>query len=288
MERHKISQDHALSGPLLSAQPIGTRRQGRYWILTISCGSNDWTPELRSGVQYLRGQQELGAGGFLHYQCMVAYPKKVGLPRIRADFGSCHAELTKSDAAREYVWKEDTRVEGTQFEFGAFAIRRNAEVDWDSIRAAAVKGSLDAVPSDIFVRCYNQLRRIGQDHLRPVALERTCQVFWGRTGTGKSRRAWEEAGLDAYPKDPNSKFWDGYRDHENVVIDEFRGAISVSHLLRWLDRYPVIIEVKGSSVCLSAKCIWITSNVDPRLWYPESDQETVDALLRRLTIVHFQ
>ena len=55
------------------------------------------------------------------------------------------------------------------------------------------------------------------------------------------------------PKDPRTKFWDGYRNQENVVIDEFRGAIDIAHILRWFDRYPVIVEVKGSSVVLSAK-----------------------------------
>jgi len=30
-----------------------------------------------------------------------------------------HWELSRSDAAAEYVWKEDTRVPGTQFEFGS-------------------------------------------------------------------------------------------------------------------------------------------------------------------------
>lgn len=84
-------------------------------------------------------------------------------------------------------------------------------------------------------------------------MERKVYVFWGPTGTGKSRRAWDEAGPDAYPKDPRSKFWDGYNGHSNVVLDEFRGAIDVSHLLRWFDRYPVLVEVKGSSRILSAE-----------------------------------
>lgn len=43
------------------------------------------------------------------------------------------------------------------------------------------------------------------------AVERVVQVYWGTTGTGKSHRAWAEAGITAYPKDPLSKFWDGYR-----------------------------------------------------------------------------
>jgi len=74
---------------------------------------------------------------------------------------------------------------------------------------------------------------------------------------------------------------------ENVIIDEFRGTIDVVHLLRWLDRYPVRVESKGSSLSLSAKSFWITSNLDPRVWYPELDPDTLEALLRRLNITHF-
>lgn len=127
-------------------------------------------------------------------------------------------------------------------------------------------------------------------------MERTCHVFWGRTGTGKSRRAWEEAGFEAFAKDPRTKFWDGYQGEEHVVIgkklseliiDEFRGGIDIAHMLRWLDRYPVRVEVKGSSRPLAATTIWITSNLDPRDWYSEVDSETRDALLRRLNITHF-
>jgi len=35
---------------------------------------------------------------------------------------------------------------------------------------------------------------------------------------------------------------DGYRGQEHVVFDEFRGGIDISHVLRWFDRYPVIVE----------------------------------------------
>lgn len=94
-------------------------------------------------------------------------------------------------------------------------------------------------------------------------------------------------GLQAYPKDPRSKFWDGYRGQAHVVIDEFRGGIDIAHLLRWFDRYPVIVEVKGSSVVLNAKKIWITSNLAPEAWYPDTDQETIAALRRRINVTHF-
>lgn len=118
-------------------------------------------------------------------------------------------------------------------------------------------------------------------------MERTCFVFWGATGTGKSRKAWDDGGMDAYCKDPRTKFWDGYCDQKHVVIDEFRGGIDVAHLLRWLDRYPVRVEIKGSSRPLVAETIWITSNLSPDDWYPDIDAETLSALRRRLTVTHF-
>lgn len=118
-------------------------------------------------------------------------------------------------------------------------------------------------------------------------MERTTVAFWGPTGTGKSRTAWDEAGMDAYPKDPRTKWWDGYTGQEHVVVDEFRGGIDVAHLLRWLDRYPVLVETKGGSIPLRATKFWFTSNLDPRNWYPDLDAETQAALIRRLEIKHF-
>lgn len=114
---------------------------------------------------------------------------------------------------------------------------------------------------------------------------RRATVLWGSTGTGKSHRAWKAAGDAAYSKDPRTKFWCGYLSQRTVVLDEFRGAIDISHLLRWTDRYPVRVEVKGGSVPLAANEIWITSNLHPRNWYPELDSATYEALERRLKII---
>lgn len=70
-------------------------------------------------------------------------------------------------------------------------------------------------------------------------------------------------------------------------MDEYRGGIDISHLLRWFDRYPVLVEIKGSSVPLVATTIWITSNIWPAEWYPLLDNATMAALNRRLNIVEF-
>jgi len=199
-----------------------------------------------------------------------------------------HVELSRSEAADAYVWKEETRIPGTQFELGRKPHQRNNAADWDAIWEAAKSGAVLDIPANVRVQHYRTLRTIASDYSSPIALERQVFVFCGRTGTGKSRRAWDEAGFSAYPKDPRTKFWDGYRDQRNVVIDEFRGGIDISHILRWLDRYPVLVEIKGSSTPLVAEKIWITSNIHPNYWYPELDEETKSALIRRLQITEFQ
>jgi hypothetical protein len=173
-------------------------------------------------------------------------------------------------------------------DLGKFFFTYPSKTEWDEIWNSAKEGDLLSIPAGVRIQHYRTLRAIRSDFAQPLGVERTCYVFWGRTGTGKSRRAWEQAGMGAYPKDPNTKFWDGYQGQENVVIDEFRGTISISHLLRWLDRYPVMVEIKGAAVAYNVRNIWITSNVNPRQWYPDLDPETLQALMRRLTITQFE
>lgn len=262
-------------------------QQYRHFLLTIP--ENDWTPDLHELWGYCKGQLEEGEGGYRHWQVYAVARRPTTVTGFKRNLPrTAHVEPTRSQAARDYVWKENTRVSGTPFELGTLNIRRNNATDWALVRAAAQSGDLVRIPDEIFVRHYGNLRRIAADYSRPVAIERSCEVYWGTTGTGKTRMAWEKAGLEAYAKDPCTKWWCGYSGQESCIIDEFRGTINISHLLRWLDRYPVRVEAKGSSMPLLVKTFYITSNLDPRLWYQDVDQQTIDALLRRIRITHFQ
>lgn len=266
--------------------PAQPRRyqQGKYWLITAK--SHLFIPHLPRGVIYAKGQLERGnETGFEHWQMLFCYEKKVRLATVKSYFiENVHAELSNSSAANDYVWKEDTRVENTQFELGKTPFKRNCKTDWEDVWKNAKEGNIEAIPANVRVQSYTALKRIEKDHMRPQPIEREVKVFVGPTGTGKSRRAWLEAGNDAYPKDPCSKFWDGYSGQEHVVIDEFRGQIGISHVLRWFDRYPVCIESKGSGSVLHARKLWITSNLQPQQWYPDLDDETKAALIRRLNI----
>lgn len=188
---------------------------------------------LPDGASYMAGQLEVGGTtGYRHWQAVLYFRNRASLRRIKALFPRAHAEVTRSSAARDYVWKDDTAVPDTRFEFGSMPMNRNNRTDWDSVLLDTRAGNWDSIPADVYIRCFSNLNKIHVESLKPVAQEKTVYVFWGRTGTGKSRRAWDEATFDAYPKDPCTKWWDGYRGQRNVVIDEFRGQIGISHLLR--------------------------------------------------------
>jgi hypothetical protein len=158
----------------------------------------------------------------------------------------------------------------------------------------AVAGRIDEVDAGIRVGHYRTLMAIAKDHAVPVVrAEPTVRLYWGVTGSGKSHRANAEAyadvGLaDVYTKTQTMKWWDGYQGQKRVVVDEYRGDINIGHMLRWLDKWPVSVEIKGGSVPLCATEWWFTSNLSLEEWYPTLDAATQAALRRRFTsIVHF-
>jgi len=176
----------------------------RYWLGTCFC---DGRPaELPSDTAWIKGQQEeCPTSGRLHWQLFVAFTKNQRIGGVRSKLCGCHWEPSRSQAAELYVWKEDTRVEGTQFEIGGRPFKRNSQADWGQVLSIAKTGILDDIPADIYIRYYRSLCAIASDHAACPGIEKTVNVFYGATGTGKSRRAWAEGGVEAYSKDPRSK-----------------------------------------------------------------------------------
>lgn len=272
--------------PVPRPSKVHARRQGIFWIVTAPVSTLADQPDLPECAAWIRGQRELGAGGLDHWQFIVAFKKKTSLAGILQLYPRCHAELTRSNAAAEYVWKESTRVDGTQFECGVKPIQRNSKLEWESIWESAKSGAIEEIPASIRIQSYRAIRSIGADYAVALPVVRRARLFTGVTGSGKSHAAWAEF-PGAFPKDPRTKWWTGYQGQTAVIIDEFRGGVDISHLLRWLDKYPCLVETKGSSMPLSATDFILTSNTEPSQWYPELDVVTMAALMRRLEITYF-
>lgn len=264
----------------------GAYSQGKYWLLTIP--HHLFTPFLPKGVQFIQGQLERGSEtAYLHWQVAVAFEKKVRLGGVKSVFGEgIHCELSRSDAVNQYVEKDETAIPNTRFKLGVCPYKRNCSEDWDRIYENAKRGAFDDIPSDVVIRYYGNLRRIANDSAVLVERESVrCVCYYGPSGVGKSFRARNEAIGKIYTKDPTSRWWDGYSGESTVIVDEYSGGFPMSSLLRWTDKYPCRVEVKGGSVPLHATLIIFTCNMHPDEWYPDCLPHHKAAIRRRIEFV---
>lgn len=116
---------------------------------------------------------------------------------------------------------------------------------------------------------------------------RQCHWYYGPTGTGKSRTAFDQA-VPVYAKMQN-KWWDGYQGEKIVVLDEF-GKDHVclgNHLKKWADPWtPFVAEAKGGALTPDYDIFIVTSNYSLEELFG-SDEAILGPLRRRFKVHHF-
>lgn len=126
-----------------------------------------------------------------------------------------------------------------------------------------------------------------------------CMVIWGPTGMYKStwgrgiaRGPSNGHGIagDTFPlpyQRSGGTWWDGYRGQRTLLLDDFDPSkMPLLQLLRVLDSFTFVGEVKGSVVTADWTEVIITNNIHPDRWYPTEGPERMAALLRRLKVVY--
>lgn len=246
-------------------------------------------------LKYAIFQLERGTNGTLHVQGFAssANPKRLG--GWKATFGArAHIERAAGTPAqnRLYCTKEETREPGTEpWEHGscpAQGARSDIEAAVEAIKGGADIGELLDQHATVFVK-YSRGLSIARLHFQPRRNWKT-EVFWyyGETGTGKSREAYQLY-PEAYYKNPTNKWWCGYDGHDVVIIDDYRRDLcSFGDLLRLFDRYPLQLESKGGSFQFVARTIIVTTPKSPRATWEGRSEEDIKQLLRRIeTVRHF-
>lgn len=280
-----------------------TTYNGRNWCGTINNwedshleadGPGAWLKSLvdRGICNYAVGQYEEGEERHTqHLQLFLQLkqPKRLTWMRRHVD-ERAHWEPMRGtpEQAAAYCKKEETRV-GGPWEYGTL-VQRGKKVGLEDAVQLVMNGApLREVITQFPVIWVHHGRGL-VDLRQRLNLDRDRRTFddngpevwvlWGPSGTGKSRfvaRAWP----DAFWKIPGEKWWDGYDEHETVVLDDFKdGDLRLTDLQRLLDRYPLWVEVKGGAVPMLAKRYVITSNTHPDEWYPRA--VTHKTILRRI------
>ncbi|ADD62463.1 replication-association protein [Cyclovirus Chimp12] len=112
------------------------------------------------------------------------------------------------------------------------------------------------------------------------------RYYWGPPGSGKSRRALQEAteiSTNGIYYKPRGQWWDGYVQQSCVIIDDFYGWIKYDEILKICDRYPYKVQIKGGYEEFTSTHIWFTSNVDTDLLYKFNNYINT-AFERRITV----
>lgn len=242
--------------------------------------------ETMSKISLIVYQMEEGESRTPHLQGYVEVGTPTRLAGMKKLIPAAHFERrqgTKKQAI-DYCLKEDTRHP----DFRPVALKDGIPIELDvlcaslsgkktstsdkleEIRIKLCEGStsIEQVADndfDLWVRHYRAFEKYVCMKTRPRNHEVEVHVVQGPTGTGKSKWAMETY-PNAYWKQ-RSTWWDGYANHDTVIIDEFYGWLPFDLILRICDRYPMLVETKGGQCQFVAKTIVFTSNSLPSSWY---------------------
>lgn len=263
--------------------------------------------EPREVVNFYVYQQEICPNsGRNHWQGYMEFNCKVALTTIKEKvFGNNTVHLEErrgsQDQAIDYCVDVRKRSPDTQpVTWGQRNEQGTKKGFADVLRALDGGTSVSEINrtfANVVAKNQTWLKSVASDTVyRSVPEWRTVNVivFWGKTGSGKTRRAMrlhapEETFLVREPPLLQKLWWDGYNGQPVVVFDDFYGTqgISMQDMLYFLDGYKLRLETKGAVTWAAWTTVYITSNHHPLEWFGRHNEggDKRDAFLRRLTVI---
>lgn len=270
--------------------------KGRHWCFTINNPRDaDYVRLYTICVDAVRtryaivGRETAPSTGTQHLQGYISFtgPQLFNTVK-RLVGGSAHLEPAKGSASdnQKYCSKENDFEE-----FGSMpnpGRRTDLALATAAIKAGKRMAEVAEAHSEVFVKYYRGLGELQRILQPPQTLHRErpeVRVYVGTTGTGKSRRAMEEAEAkgQVYEKIASTgRWWPGYTGQECVIFNDYYGDIPLPELLVLLDRYGGQVDQKNGGYRFESKYMWFTSNDHVKDWYPKA--RSLDALFRRLSV----
>lgn len=263
--------------------------RAKAFVYTWNNYNEDDEKYLRSlaGVKYgVYGREVAPSTGTPHLQGYIVFDNARQFASVVKLFKKNHVEQAKRcEEAIEYCKKEGNWV---QWGVEPVSRKRRGEMEkdrWDDARKKARVGDFDGIDSDIFIRYKRTLEQICTESVQ-VEERKELNNYWfcGPSGCGKSKLA-RERYPGAFIKDPMTRWWDGYKGEEAVIVDDFDiyQKAQGGDMKRWSDHYPFQAPIKGGYVTIRPKVVVVTSNYTPEeIW---DDEQTREPILRRFNVV---
>lgn len=248
----------------------GPRSRG--WCITIN-DPNPGTPTMirtmMAGKPWygIFGNEIAPTTGHEHIQAYIYAKQPVAFRSIIEMFPGSHVEKAKGNPVQNITY---CSKEGDWFEVNPEhkPVGQGDRTDLKGLlelaREHTVTTSLvDAgnITSGAALRSYQRLQAL----VRPPRRD-SIRIGWfyGSSGNGKTRAACEVLDDSAFLMGNDKGWWDGYDGQRSVIIDDYNPAgISPAELLRLLDRYPLTVGGKGTSLPFCGTRVIVTSCVHP-------------------------
>lgn len=268
------------------------------WQFTINTRGGEELAELDlqlgSKILYYKYQLEKGELGTEHWQGCVRFKTNVTLGGAKLALGVPHAHMEPAkdwEKLRIYCGKEETRVRGPyeRGDPGTQGKRSDLLAVWEAVKAGAELGEIAGRYPGQWIKFHKGITslKLALQKARPRP-EVTVTCFYGETGCGKTRKVMEMEKQIYTVFCMKTPWFDGYDGEEAMLLDDFGpGMMNINFLKRLLDRYAMTLPVKGGSIAMNAKRIYITTNYMMSEWYPKAGKMDFDALARRITWVNF-
>jgi hypothetical protein len=238
------------------------------------------------GVSFLVYGRERGESGTFHFQGAVEFRSPRSFRSVARLLPRGHVQQRRGSP--QQAW--DYCVKGGDFtSFGERPSGSGARTDIQSIRDILRSGGgLDEVVNapQITPQLFKFAQASAAYFESPRDFKTTVYWYYGRSGTGKSRRArYELSGERVFTKCPGSGgWWDGYDAHKSVIIDDIRKEdFSFATLLSLLDRYEHRVPVKGGFRQFIANVVIITAPFSPVQFTPMGEE--AEQLVRRIDLI---
>ena len=86
--------------------------------------------------------------------------------------------------------------------------------------------------------------------------------IWGQTGVGKTRYVLEKYGYtNVYRVTNYQNPFDGYKNEDVILFDEFRSNLRIDDMLKYLDGYPVNLPSRYTDKPAAFTKVYIISNI---------------------------
>ena len=287
--------------------PLDKIESGKYRARALVFTSFDDNPVivgdggmLDNQVKYLiQGKENCPSTGKQHWQCYVYFFEKVSIKvakkKLKIKKGWFQYAYGTHKENVDYCSKN-----GDIIEWGT-APQQGKRTDLEELRDKILKGETSL--KDIRAEHPYQYHQYGRtltaledDVLTNKKRTKMTKGYWfyGETGTGKTHEFFKnilKEEEDYYVWCLGSTFQCGYKHQRCVLIDDFRGELTIGMLCKIVDKWNSCkIERKcRESINFTSEVVVITSSMHPADLYQKANiHDKLDQIYRRFEVKHFK